>query len=121
MPNEKGAKILEQIEAAGRRVLPMHEYLAEADPDTFEAFNGFLTHSIYREGGLDEAHKEMVLACACVSVGSSQAVIANHCRKALAAGLSRDILLQALEITAAVMVTRTLASGVNALMDADES
>lgn len=121
MPNDKGKKILEQIEAAGRKVLPMHEYMAEADPATLEAFNGFLTHSIYRKDGLDEAHKEMVLACACVAAGSSQPVTANHCRKALAAGLSRDSLLQALEIVAAVMATRTLAGGVNALIDADES
>ena len=47
-------------------------------------------------------------------------VISNHCRKALAAGLERDHLVQALEITAAVMATRTLAIGINAVIDAED-
>ena len=120
MKDSKGATILEEIEAAGRKVLPMHKYLAELDPTTLDAFNQFLTHSIYREDGLQEAHKELVLACVCVAAGSSQPVISNHCRKALAAGLERDHLVQALEITAAVMATRTLAIGINAVIDAED-
>lgn len=121
MTDSKDSNVLERIEAAGRKVLPMHEYLAENDPATLEAFNEFLTRSIYRDDALDEAHKEMLLACICVVAGSSQPVIASHCRKALAAGLERDSLLQALEITAAVMATRTLAGGVSALREAEQS
>ncbi len=121
MKDSKGSSILKRIEAAGRKVLPMHKFLAESDPMTLDAFDQFLTHSIYREDGLQEAYKEMLLACVCVASGSSQAVIANHCRKALAAGLARDNLVQALEITAAVMATRTLAGGINAVIAAEES
>jgi alkylhydroperoxidase/carboxymuconolactone decarboxylase family protein YurZ len=121
MKDSKGSSILKRIEAAGRKVLPMHEFLAESDPTTLDAFDHFLTHSIYREDGLQEAHKEMVLACVCVVAGSSQPVVAHHCRKALAAGLARDDLVQALEIAAAVMATRTLASGINAVIAAEDS
>ena len=121
MRDSKGASILRQIEAAGRKVLPMHEFLAESDPSTLDAFNQFLTHSIYRENGLPESYKELVLACVCTATGSSQPVIANHCRKALAAGLDKDSLVQALEITAAVSATRTLATGINAVIAAEES
>lgn len=121
MKNSKGAAILKAIEAAGRKVLPMHEFLAESDPATLDAFNQFLTHSIYREDGLQDAYKELVLACVCVAVGSSPPVIANHCRKALTAGLEEDHLVQALEITAAVLATRTLATGINAVIAAQES
>ena len=60
----------------------------------------------------------MLLACICVAAGSTQPVIANHCRKALAAGLEKDHLVQALEITAAVMGTRTLAAGISAVIEA---
>lgn len=121
MKDSKGASILRQIEAAGRKVLPMHEFLAESDPPALDTFNQFLTHSIYREDGLQESYKELVLACVCVAAGSSQPVIANHCRKALAAGLERDSLVQALEITTAVIATRTLATGINAVIAAEET
>lgn len=121
MNDSVGSSILKRIEAAGRKVLPMHKFLAESDPTTLDAFDQFLTHSIYKEDGLQEAHKEMLLACVCVSAGSSQPVIANHCRKALAAGLEKDHLVQALEITAAVMATRTLAIGINSVIDAEDS
>ena len=121
MKDTTGSSILQRIEAAGRKVLPMHKLLAESDPKTFDSFDGFLTHSIYRKGGLSDGHKEMLLACICVGAGSAPPVIANHCRKALAAGLSRDDLIQALEITAAVAATRTLASGINAVIAAEES
>lgn len=119
MSESIGPSILKRIEAAGRKVLPMHEFLAESDPATLDAFDQFLMNSIYRKDGLHESHKEMVLACICVAAGSSQPVIANHCRKALAAGLEKDHLVQALEITAAVMATRTLASGISAVIDAE--
>ncbi len=120
MNDSIGPSILKRIEAAGRKVLPMHKFLAESDPATLDVFDQFLMHSIYREDGLQEGHKEMVLACICVAAGSSQPVIANHCRKALAAGLKKDHLVQALEITAAVMATRTLAAGINAVIDAGD-
>lgn len=122
MNESKGSSVLKRIEAAkGRKVLPMHEFLAESDPETLDAFDRFLTCSIYRDDGLPESIKEMLLACVCVTAGSTQPVIANHCRKALAAGLERDLLVQALEITAAVMATRTLAIGINSVIDAENS
>ena len=122
MNDSIGSSILERIGAAeGRKVLPMHEFLAETDPETLDAFDRFLTCSIYRDDGLPASIKEMVLACVCVAAGASQPVIANHCRKALAAGLEKDHLVQALEITAAVMATRTLAIGINSVMDAENS
>lgn len=120
MEDSKGASILQDIEAAGRKVLPMHKLLAESDPATLDAFNQFLMNSIYREDGLPEAYKELVLACVCVASGSSAPVIANHCSKSMAAGLEKDHLVQALEITAAVMATRTLATGINAVIAAEE-
>lgn len=121
MKESTGASILKQIQDAGRKVLPMHEFLAKTDPATLDAFNQFLTNSIYRKDGLPESYKELVLACVCTATGSSQPVIANHCRKALAAGLDRGSLVQALEITAAVSATRTLATGINAVIAAEES
>ena len=112
-------EILDRIAAAGRRVLPMHEYLAEHDPETLDGYDRFLMASIYEGDALEDRYKEMVLACACVAAGSSQAVIANHCRKAMAAGLSREAMLQALELVAAVSATKSMATGVLALMEAD--
>jgi len=119
MTDSTETSIFKRIEAAGRKVLPMHEFLVKNDPKTLEAFDQFLMNSIYRSDGLSAGHKEMVLACVCVAAGSSPPVIENHCRRAMAAGLPKDHLVQALEITAAVLATRTLASGINAVIAAE--
>ena len=119
MSNDLGRQVLDVIKAGGRRVLPMHEFLAKEDPKVLDAYNEFLTSTIYENDALPESMKEMLLACVCVAVGSSQAVIANHCRRALTAGIDRKALLQGLEITAAVMATKTMATGVTALMEAE--
>lgn len=120
MGDNTGDAILERIREAGRRVLPMHEYLAEHDPEALAGYNAFLTASIYENDQLEPKYREMVLACVCVAAGSSVPVIASHCRKALEHGATRGELLQALEMTAAVFATRTMATGVAAMLEADE-
>lgn len=117
--NEIGEQVLEGIRGAGRRVLPMHEYLAEHDAETFAAYDAFLRKTIYEKNELDAKTKEMVLAVACVGAGSAVPVIAAHARKAMAAGASRAEMLQALELAAAVAATRTMATSVLAMIDAE--
>jgi alkylhydroperoxidase/carboxymuconolactone decarboxylase family protein YurZ len=119
MNDVTGNDILDDIREAGRRVLPMHEYLAAHDPNGLRGFNSFLMSSIYEQDALEPKYKEIVLACACVAAGSAVAVIAAHCRKALDFGASRAEVLQAIEMTAAVFATRTMGAGVSALLDAD--
>jgi alkylhydroperoxidase/carboxymuconolactone decarboxylase family protein YurZ len=114
-----GGEVLDAIRAAGRKVLPLHTYLAHNDPAALAGFNQFLTSTIYDNDSLPEAYKEIVLACACVAAGSGQPVIAAHCRKALAAGASRGEVLQALEITAAVFATRAMGAGVMAMLEVE--
>ena len=118
--SETGDRVLEGIEAAGRRVLPMHEYLAEHDAETFEAYDAFLRKTIYEKHALDDKTKEMVLAVACVGAGSSIPVIAAHARKSMAAGASRTEVLQALELAAAVAATRSMATSVLAMIEAEK-
>jgi alkylhydroperoxidase/carboxymuconolactone decarboxylase family protein YurZ len=114
-----GQEVLDAIEGAGRKVLPMHRYLAENDPATLAGLNDFLTATIYANDSLEEKYKEIVLAAACVAAGSGQPVIAAHCRKAMAAGASRGEVLQALEITAAVFATRAVGAGVMAMLEVE--
>lgn len=114
-----GDEVLQAIRDAGRKVLPMHEYLAEGDPAALAGFNDFLMATIYDNDSLEEKYKEIVLACACVAVGSGRPVIAAHCRKAMAAGATRGEVLQALEITAAVFATRAMGAGVLAMLEAE--
>jgi alkylhydroperoxidase/carboxymuconolactone decarboxylase family protein YurZ len=121
MSKVSGNEILKRIVAAGRKILPMHEYLAEADAPALDGYDRFLSSTVLDKGALEEKHREMVMACICVAAGSAQPVIANHCRRAIAAGLSRDEMLQALQITSAVFATRTLAAGVLSLMEAETS
>ena len=77
MSDSTDTNILKRIEAAGRKVLPMHEFLVKNDPKTFDAFDRFLMNSIYRSDGMSAGHKEMLLACVCVAAGSAAAVIAR--------------------------------------------
>lgn len=118
--NETGERVLQGIRDAGRKVLPMHEYLAEHSPDSFEAYDAFLRKTIYEADALDTKTKEMVLAVACVGAGSSVPVIAAHVRKSMAAGAGRDELLQALEIAVAVSATRTMATSILSMIDAEK-
>ena len=115
-----GDRVLEGIRAAGRKVLPMHEYLAEHDPETFEAYDGFLRKTIYEKHALDNKTKEMVLAVACAMAGSAVPVIAAHARKSMAAGATREEVLQALELGAAVAATRTMATSVLSMIEAEQ-
>lgn len=122
MPNDdtiEGADVLAAIRSAGRKVLPLHTYLAEHDPGALAGFNDFLTATIYENDSLEEKYREIVLACACVAAGSSQSVIGAHCRKALAAGATRGEVLQALEMTAAVFATRAMGAGVLAMLEVE--
>lgn len=118
MSQADGADILKQIADAGRRVLPMHEFMAKEDPSGLSAYNEFLTSAIYSDGPLDDSVKELVLACICIAFGSAQPVIANHCKRSIAAGMDPKALLQAIEITSCVAATRMMSSGVLSLMDA---
>lgn len=114
-----GEVVLDAIRAAGRKVLPLHTYLAHHDPAALGGFNEFLTATIYDNDSLEDKYKEIVLACACVAAGSGQPVIAAHCRKAMEAGATRGEVLQALEITAAVFATRAMGAGIMAMLEVE--
>ena len=119
--SDTGDRVLEGIRSAGRKILPMHEYLAEHDAETFEAYDAFLRKTIYEKDALDDKTKEMVLAVACVGAGSPVPVIAAHARKSMAAGASRSEVLQALEIAAAVAATRSMAASVLSMIEAEQA
>lgn len=119
MTETTGEEVLGAIRDAGRRVLPMHEYLAVHDPAGLAGYNGFLMSSIYEQDALEPRYKEIVLACACVAAGSAVPVVAAHCRKALEFGATRAEVLQAIEMTAAVFATRAIGAGVSAMLEAD--
>ncbi len=119
MTQNEGNDILDRIRAAGRKVFPMHEYFAAHDPAGLDGYNSFLMSSIYEQDALDPKYKEIIMACACVTAGSSSAVIASHCRKALDFGATRAEILQAIQMTSAVYATRSMAAGLVALVEAD--
>lgn len=115
----KGEEILAEIEAAGRKVLPTYEYLARHDANGLAGYNAFLTSSIYDKDALEPKFKEIILACACIAAGSPGPVIGAHLRKAMEQGATRSEVLQAIEITSAVFATRSMSSGLMALLEVD--
>lgn len=112
-------EILECMRSAGRKVLPLHHYLAEHDPQVLEAYDAFLRKTIYEKDALDTKTKEMVLAVACLGAGSPLPVVAAHARKAMSAGANRQEVLQALELAAAVAATRAMAGATLAMIEAE--
>jgi len=96
----------------------MHEFLVKNDPATFEAFDQFLMNS----STAAMACRQDTRKCACLHLRRCRVQPAGD-RESLSQGAgcraAKEHLIQALEITAAVMATRTLASGINAVMAAE--
>ncbi|MCQ3803012.1 MAG: carboxymuconolactone decarboxylase family protein [bacterium] len=118
--SQTAEQLFDRMRSAGRKVLPMHQYLAEHDLEVLEAYDAFLRKTIYEKDALDAKTKEMVLAVACLGAGSPLPVVAAHARKAMAAGADRQEVLQALELAAAVAATRTMAGSTLAMMEAEK-
>src|SRR5918993_2679171 len=95
---EKQAYIDEMAEKRGY-VLDYHKVMTEHDFDVLQAANGLVDAAYLRERRLDRKTKELIFVASLTAMRASRAHIQSHIRVALDLGLSKEEILEAIEIS----------------------
>ena len=95
---EKQAYINEMAEKRGY-VLDYHKVMTEYDFDVLQAANGLVNAAYLKERRLDRKTKEMLFIISLTVMRASKGHIQSHIRVALDLGLSKEEILEAIEIT----------------------
>jgi 4-carboxymuconolactone decarboxylase len=95
---EKQAYINEMAEKRGY-VLDYHKVMIEYDFDVLQAANGLVNAAYLKERRLDRKTKELLFIVSLTVMQASKGHIQSHIRVALDLGLSKEEILEAIEIT----------------------
>ncbi len=95
---EKQAYVDEMAEKRGY-VLDYHKVMAEQDFEVLQAANGLIEAAYLKERRLDRKTKELLFIVSLTVMRASKGHIQSHIRVALDLGLSREEVLEAIEIT----------------------
>lgn len=79
-------------------VLDFHKVMAEHDFDALQATNNLVEAAYLKERRLDRATKELIFIVTLTVMRASKGHIASHIKVALDLGLSKEEILEALEI-----------------------
>ena len=95
---EKQAYIDEMAEKRGY-VLDYHKVMAEQDFEVLQAANGLVNAAYLKERRLDRKTKELLFIISLTVMRASKSHIQSHIRVALDLGVSKEEILEAIEIT----------------------
>ena len=95
---EKQAYVDEMAEKRGY-VLDYHKVMAEQDFEVLQAANGLIEAAYLKERRLDRKTKELLFIVSLTVMRASKGHIQSHIRVALDLGLSKEEVLEAIEIT----------------------
>jgi len=95
---EKQAYVDEMAEKRGY-VLDYHKVMAEQDFEVLQAANGLIEAAYLKERRLDRKTKELLFIVSLTVMRASKSHIQSHIRVALDLGLSKEEILEAIEIT----------------------
>jgi 4-carboxymuconolactone decarboxylase len=95
---EKQAYIDEMARKRGY-VLDYHKVMAEHDYEVLQAANGLVDAAYLKERTLDRKTKELLFIVSLTVMRASKGHIQSHIRVALDLGLSKEEILEAIEIT----------------------
>lgn len=95
---EKQAYIDEMAEKRGY-VLDYHKVMTEHDFEVLQAANGLVSAAYLEERRLDRKTKELLFIVSLTVMRASKGHIQSHIRVALDLGLSKEEILEAIEIT----------------------
>jgi 4-carboxymuconolactone decarboxylase len=95
---EKQAYIDEMAEKRGY-VLDYHKVMTEQDFEVLQAANGLIEAAYLKERRLDRKTKELLFIVSLTVMRASKKHIQSHIRVALDLGLSKEEVLEAIEIT----------------------
>jgi 4-carboxymuconolactone decarboxylase len=79
-------------------VLEFHKVMAKHDFDALQATNNLVEAAYLKERRLDRRTKELIFIVSLTVMQASKGHIASHIRVALALGLSKEEILEAMEI-----------------------
>ena len=96
--DEKQAYVDEMAEKRGY-VLDYHKVMAEQDFEVLRAANGLIEAAYLKERTLDRKTKELIFIVSLTVMRASKGHIQSHIRVALDLGLSKEEILEAIEIT----------------------
>ena len=95
---EKQAYVDQMAEKRGY-VLDYHKVMAEQDFEVLQAANGLIEAAYLKERRLDRKTKELLFIVSLTVMRASKSHIQSHIRVALDLGLSKEEVLEAIEIT----------------------
>ena len=95
---EKQAYVDEMAQKRGY-VLDYHKVMAEQDFEVLQAANGLVNAAYLKERRLDRKTKELLFIVSLTVMRASKSHIQSHIRVALDLGLSKEEILEAIEIT----------------------
>ena len=95
---EKQAYIDEMAEKRGY-VLDYHKVMAEHDYEVLQAANGLVNAAYLKERTLDRKTKELIFIATLTVMRASKGHIQSHIKVALDLGLTKEEVLEAIEIT----------------------
>ena len=95
---EKQAYVDEMARKRGY-VLDYHKVMAEHDYEVLQAANGLVDAAYLKERTLDRKTKELLFIVSLTVMRASKGHIQSHIRVALDLGLSKEEILEAIEIT----------------------
>ena len=95
---EKQAYVDQMAEKRGY-VLDYHKVMAEQDFEVLQAANGLIEAAYLKERRLDRKTKELLFIVSLTVMRASKGHIQSHIRVALDLGLSKEEILEAIEIT----------------------
>ncbi len=95
---EKQAYVDEMAEKRGY-VLDYHKVMAEQDFEVLQAANGLIEAAYLKERRLDRKTKELLFIVSLTVMRASKGHIQSHIRVALDLGLTKEEILEAIEIT----------------------
>jgi alkylhydroperoxidase/carboxymuconolactone decarboxylase family protein YurZ len=109
-----GKALLESMRRRRGYVLPMHEVLAERDPDFLAAYDAYFSSVMREDSPLPRKVREFVLMGLTLALGSPEPVVAGHARRAREHGATEEEILAVVELASLAFTSRGLGAGVAA-------
>lgn len=96
---EDSGDLLDSVSAARGYSLPLHETLAEHDPDVLAAYEDMMRALYLNKRRLDAKTKEFVYVAVLVAIGAAEQHVRAHMEKAVREGATKEEVLEAIELT----------------------
>ena len=109
--NDDVKGILDGIRADRGYVMAMHETLGAIDSRLLRAYEDLYQAAMGKEAALPARERELIVMALDIVSGQSEAAVAGHARRAIAAGATREELGNVIELAGLVTLGKALGVG----------